>query len=583
MVAALVSLSVVAGIAPAAQAFQPPRPVPPVAYPGSVLTAVNTSAGEAFDVDEWNRRLKEDPKALPTGKSSTWGKVGAVAVAGGGLSLGLDIGTGLAGVVGLSTTGSFACDLSALFSGTTSCRPAPAPEYTVNGDIEVTPAGWVDGLYTYLGNLVQFPGGAVVGTRTVTVSAASPPIGTAGTLEVVYEVTPPFAPATHITYHQTVVADSGTCNTGGGGGSGALSSGGQYVNTRSVSGGTCVWHLQLGPADNTNGGSLTWYPEGHVSRPPEADANPQRWWRTTWECSVGTGGTLLSSAFREADPEWPGFPAAECDAGAVTYLLIEQITAGGPTTTITEWTAPEEYTGFADEWPHCVGGGCQLLLWRLSDPEVGHRLSCHINPELCLDWFKDPAKEDNYVCTYAGVDVALAECNVYAPNFDPDAGEDTQYGDPTTGEGAEGDEDLGEQVDDCPPPFEWWSLFNPWWYYKSGVCVLEWAFVPTQTTAQIQMIRDAWDQTTPAVWAGAFGDVVDGLAIEEAGCMGPELNWEFIGVTIYPFNACEEPLATVASYAKAFATVLVVVFGGLACIRALGSGIGWSPGIRSSS
>ncbi len=503
---------------PPAMALQ--APPPPVTYPGSVLSTGNLSSPELY-----NKALTANPSGYTTstGATSLGGKAGlsAAGAAGtvvGGLMIGTSIGSDVASVIGLPTSGSFICDVGTVFGST--CAVAAVPGYAADSDISVTSPGFTNG--AVLPAVFTGSGGATAtGTVGLTVDAGS--------------------------YRSTGVVTVGSETGGGVGGSvvleaslnerlyevnlltGVVRSGGAAgLSMTNPAGGVAAAVRTFTPAVgygldhlefNVSGAAqqTLWYPVGHVSRPPDVDPHPQRWWRTTWECSVGAGGSALSAAFGESSVEWPGFPAASCDAGAVTRVLIEQITEGLTTTQVMyDWTADPAYV----EWARgdCVGGGCTLLLRRI-DSVTGSRLSCFDNPSLCVSWFSDPDKLDNYECTYGGNIVDLSECNVYSPTFDPaQTGQGINYADPQTGTAPSTGTGTGPggdpQDDSCPPPFSWSSLVNPYYYYKGTVCALEEVFIP-QNELHTAKVRNAVDQSVLGAANSALGSI--GGAFEGLG------------------------------------------------------------------
>lgn len=364
---------------------------------------------------------------------------------------------------------------------------------------------------------------------------------------------------------------------------------------------------------NLHGGTSrvisTWYPRGHADRPPELDPNPQRWWRTSWLCESGRGGFAMSAAFHETDPEWPGFPEAGCDGSALAKIVIEQVTEGAAETlTIFEWeTSPAFREWTASECAR-MSSPCYLDLQRISGTTA---ISCFTDPGLCVDWWAQSQHATNssaYRCVYGSATLDLRECAVYARLFD-----DGVYADPATGQAPQagstpqpdpkpdpnpdpdptpgtdpnpepGAEPGPAQSDECPPPFSWTSLFNPWWYYKSSVCALQEVFVPTNSAAHMARINNALGQTTVALWAAE----VEGMFAtppSASGCQGPAMSVNSFGInrTFYPFSACDAPMSTAAPWVRGVATGLVVVFGSMACVRALGAGFGWKPSAGGDS
>lgn len=128
------------------------------------------------------------------------------------------------------------------------------------------------------------------------------------------------------------------------------------------------------------------------------------------------------------------------------------------------------------------------------------------------------------------------------------------------------------------------AAFNPLeWVLMPVKCALSWAFVPSQATAQAQMTRIQTSLGKVGV-VGAIGTVttsiqtVGAAAGSGSGCTGPTFHFDFDSVhqELQPFNACAEPVATMAAVSNAFTTVVVIVMGLLGVVRALGSSVGFN-------
>jgi hypothetical protein len=476
-------------------------------------------------------------------------------VAVGGFLVGTDLGTEISSVIGLPTSGSFICDVGTVFGS--KCALGQASTYEANGDIGTpTPPGWpagatLTGYKAPASPWMYWSDGAAV-SATV---AEAPAFGaTSGrmTVRVSHAGTWNPHPATPNEAPQPLIqpwavfrsANSGTYYGVQLTPSDCSWSGSVYACTKVVqSTGAVFDHLELIRASGTFVGGvpldmwttqngLPWYPQGHTKWVPGQDANPQRWWETTWQCSAGApGGSQRSASFTETDPEWPGFPTAQCAAGSVvTSILVDQITENGESQRVWEWTAGEGYTEWADTYPQCVGGGCELLLKRI-DLVTGARVSCFDNPSLCTKWMTDPGKHENYECSYGGTVVGLEQCFVYAPTFEMGPGSD--YADPDGNvdpnptPGGETDPDGPSRDESCPPPFSWSSLVNPWWYYKATSCALSEAFVPTQTQVKVQQIAQTVQTKTPVP---QIRSIADALTPPDAGseCLRLSLPLKFV-------------------------------------------------------
>lgn len=573
---------------PTAMAYQGPPPAPITWVPSQVTEVPNTMTPE-----QWNRTLTQNPNKV-IGNPATTGaggsKIGVgpngAAAAIGGFMLGTEIGTWAAGAMGLPTSGSFWCDLGTALT-ISECAMQSAPGYTPNADLGATgEPGWLNGVnvmqsgnaYRLEAHAIDESGTADGGTVTIRVNYRrfyASNLSTDGKIMAIFAY--PVSGSSSLVRNfqrpaNTVVEFQHDF---------------VYSWPRSSS---LPQSVTIRPTDFTGMPDLVYYPKVSTLRPPDPVVDPQRWWRTTWQCSAGApGGSKTSEPFKETDAEWPGFPQAQCDAGSVVIsYLVEQITQGVEgSTVIFEWAASDGYKEWANS--ECVGGGCELLLHRI-DQVTGRRLSCFGDTSLCVDWSKDPNKEENFECSYGGKVIPLDNCLPYVPTFNPEA--PGNYADPdgnppsapAPGPGGEPTPETPPRDESCPPPFTWTSLVNPWWYYKSTVCALQDVFVPTNSAAQMQRIKTAIDTTTPAVWAGEVSGMFEQVPAA-SGCQGPELHLTMFGLDkrAYPFSACEAPMSTAAPWVRGVATVLLVVFGSMAAVRALGSGFGWKPSAGGDS
>jgi hypothetical protein len=247
-----------------------------------------------------------------------------------------------------------------------------------------------------------------------------------------------------------------------------------------------------------------------------------------------------------------------------------------------------------------VAGGCLLELFRI-DPATGAQLSCFANPASCVDWYSDPAKADVYRCVYGGQAVALSECDLYRPTFNVTAGKPTKdnegkdqpaattspYGDPKH-EGnpvpATDPAPTPEQPDDgCPPPFSFTAGGLGYWVTKGTACALSWAFVPGSDSTSLTRVKTAIGGLPPVAFGADVGEMFNGLTVPPSSCEGPGIRWDLLGQTIYPFNSCTAPLDTVATWSRRLGSAFVIVFGSMAILRALGSGLGWKPSAGGDS
>ena len=237
---------------------------------------------------------------------------------------------------------------------------------------------------------------------------------------------------------------------------------------------------------------LPYYPPGHELWTPGVESDPIRWFTTEYECTRGPGGVVESARYRESDDFWATPAGVECAAGEVSKIKVYQHTQGMTTAELLyEWEIPPKDAHFLETYPQCAAGECVL---DLRTSKTGVEVSCFQSPELCVDWLKDPNRERDFQCYYAGLQVIMSECFLYGPTFNRgEVEEGSIYGDPETGEPLVPEVDPSNppapgtgtgggteppQDPSCPPPFSGLNLFNPWWYWKGITCGLSWAFVP---------------------------------------------------------------------------------------------------------
>lgn len=146
------------------------------------------------------------------------------------------------------------------------------------------------------------------------------------------------------------------------------------------------------------------------------------------------------------------------------------------------------------------------------------------------------------------------------------------------GTGGQPSPDASQQQKNCFP--SGWAMFNPVeWVMKPVGCALEAAFVPkpevvtAQTTRLDNKIKNVGFQRISTAWLSTFEAAGGG-----SGCSGPTVNFSMNGVSqsMQPFQACTQPMATVAGVAYAVSAIAIVLFGGLGMIRAIGAGFGFN-------
>lgn len=106
-------------------------------------------------------------------------------------------------------------------------------------------------------------------------------------------------------------------------------------------------------------------------------------------------------------------------------------------------------------------------------------------------------------------------------------------------------------------------------------------FVPRPgfVSGKIDGLSEDLGDSGPGQYVSAVQRLVPSGAAD--GCAGPTLNLDVMGQSqqMQPLNACDGPRATLASASTVLIGVSSVLFGGLACVRAIGSGFGWRPGV----
>lgn len=325
---------------------------------------------------------------------------------------------------------------------------------------------------------------------------------------------------------------------------------------------------------------------------------------TTVRCVHSSGETANVSMTSLAGS---GLPVPSCEARLGPDWHGDQLTStiGRPTETKRELfkAAPDSVT-----YANCVGPGkaCTLRLLYNGQP-------CTTSIDECTTWAtRYPTHPSEYQCKWGGYTLPISDCgvleNAYATpavpitdpaNADGDPGTGTQPTPSPTGSSSPSPSAsggtgplLGDPPAETQPPPEatpgendacWpsgWGLLNPAsWVLRPVKCALRWAFVPSIGGVQgpIDGMRADLAATTPGLWVGALGDLAGEFNRSEAGCDGPGLTWQ--GVTMHPFSACDPPMSTVAGVCKTLMAAAMAVFGGLACIRAVGSGFSWTPGV----
>ncbi|QIK83531.1 hypothetical protein [Sanguibacter sp. HDW7] len=473
--------------------------------------------------------------------------VGAAVV--GTAEIGVAVGTGIAGLVGLPTTGSFMCDVATAFADS-DCGLAGVEGYVPNQDLgEGVPAGFPNGNTRTV--VANDPGTYRPESFTVRVDPLPPVVPefqAQGAVEMDFlwsiggfECSPNYGTVSTQNGAKGTRSDGQEVDFGGYTSfSGSLQCNGVHQGRveRDVTGsGTYKFDHWVWRNTSTawTMDPIIWVPEGHKDWTPGVEGNARRHWLTEWTCTQGPGGQAQSVWYREADDRIPGAPQASCAFGQVQTLTVSQVTEGVGTEVVYEWSLPQETEDFFQNYPECADGTCLL---DLKVKKTGTEVSCFLSPELCVDWTKDPDRETNYQCYYGSKKVPLTECYLYGPTFNRDLG--VPYGDPVTGDVP--DPELEEQPDDgsapgpggspgvedfdpnCPPKFTAGGLFSGWWVYKGTSCALKEVFVPDKANiaTQVSKVKTTLDTKPPFTLVAPATATINGFKTGwDGGCSQP--------------------------------------------------------------
>ncbi|HZC51123.1 MAG TPA: hypothetical protein VE441_01295, partial [Mycobacterium sp.] len=321
-------------------------------------------------------------------------------------------------------------------------------------------------------------------------------------------------------------------------------------------------------------------------------------WTLTWTETCRNGsGTMTSSVTQDMTAAETGASNSTLTAPDLpdcwtilpgSHLDQMHITGGRqgvnpPEVDITRKTFNDLATS---KYPLCTtkadANGCWLDLRRAGK-------SCFEGAD-CVGW---TSYEDEMGCWWGPYKVAMSWCEAeYSEAFDtgysgqpkPTAtSEPTGSASVTPGTGFPVD---GTNPDPAAPGTEvdgngcmdgFWSWNPVDWVLTPVKCALVWAFVPdaaAQTEASTKINNDEAKTGIGNIGAGLTGIYGAAVDTEGGGCAGPEVTFPMTHTAMHPFDACTEPMRTVAAISWAFSTVAICAFGLMAVMRAAGSAFG---------
>jgi hypothetical protein len=286
-----------------------------------------------------------------------------------------------------------------------------------------------------------------------------------------------------------------------------------------------------------------------VGKPSGGGPPPVRALEMRATCS-GTVVTGRSGNFVETDAQWPAPPSVTCPGAVVpSRVQVWEVAPNGDAAEklLSSWDAPALDPVLAPK-----PGATMDLLRVYPDSSA---VSCFSQPGPCAQWWTDPAREQNFRCTYGGQVIALTECALYRPSFDTSSR--TPYADPSgevpppSPSNPTGDPQVGTPTDEegrqCWP--NGWGVFNPAeWVLRPVGCALTTAFVPT--APQVDAARA---KVEAATYGTALGEVQSSIAniggafsvaVADGSCEGlgfdfGTVNDRFAGNAFHPFWTCD--------------------------------------------
>jgi hypothetical protein len=322
-------------------------------------------------------------------------------------------------------------------------------------------------------------------------------------------------------------------------------------------------------------------------------------YQVTEQC-VGSGGTITTLNRTEAAGGTGGFVVPSCSAaGDGNYAESISVSAcpGGLAAcqVVFSYSTPD-----TPSQPLCAPASGNVCYWQIQI----NGTPCVVGNAACASWwptYQASPSTSGVTCLWGTYSMPVPDCQFLeyaytAPGGDPTTG--TQVGSstataPDTGGEASPNAAANPSVDtssnqaQCYP--SGWAAFNPVeWVLKPVECALVWAFEPDASTLTAAQTTLGGDLTAagPGPLFAAMGTLIGSLnGVGGSGCQGPAVTFdiETVNQTIYPWDACDPPMSTVAALVYDLATVLVVVAGGLAFIRSLAAGFGFNFSMTGDS
>jgi hypothetical protein len=365
-----------------------------------------------------------------------------------------------------------------------------------------------------------------------------------------------------------------------------------------------------------DGHSITYFPPGSPGyAATEASGSTAIEWQMHTVCGASDAYDDYSDSFPADAANFAGVPQIhQCPTGETlkSYTLtVDMASDLSVLQTVETWTNPIPGDLTAN-YPACANQLCVTTLWQLQ-PDGTYADCFEDEAASCDGWATDPNKSSTYVCTYApegtaesaAQDIGLDGCAMYGDMFDPvKRGQGVIVTDPIK---------VGSPVHNKPAPIEsppacisgctgstepsptptpnascWPSGLSQLldfmaWIYKPIECALQWAFVPktSDVTDLTDQFKADLGASTVDPWVSAIGGL---LPAGGSGCKGPPVTLSILdgivsdsdgGDTLYPFDACDEPMATVALVTRSVATIGIIIGGGWVCMNAITAAFGY--------